>query len=60
MREHAVLEKLEHNHNLIVAMEEARRLPGSEKHMNSIDSLLNDVDAAGRRGHIVLFLSPLE
>ncbi len=50
MREHAALEKLEHNHNLIMALEEARRLPGSHKRLNKIDSLLHDVDAAGWEG----------
>lgn len=47
MREHAVLERLEQNHELIAALEESRRMAGSEKHRNRIDTLLNDVDAAG-------------
>jgi hypothetical protein len=47
MREHAVLERLEQNHELIAALEESRRMAGSEKHRNRIDALLNDVDAAG-------------
>ena len=47
MREHAALEKLEQNHELIAALQESRRMAGSEKHRNRIDALLNDVDAAG-------------
>lgn len=48
MREHAALERMEQNHEVIAALEESRRMAGSEKHRNRIDNLLNDVDAAGK------------